>query len=494
MLGLLAGNAVAVLGQQATSALPPEAPNGAALPQLVEAAKSDPKAPEEFFKRVSTELKLKRLDEARRDLRTLESLSEENPQLLYRLGKLLSENYLLDEAEREFQRVESIMEVRRVAHAEPPKDLKISHVYLQIAQLRFNRHDYPGALEYFRKIGPGGVEPRLQAGTLNLEGGCLLAVGELREARAKLQQAMQLDPSKPEYFVHSAWADLLAGDWKSAKATAETASSRWPEVLEVEQLVALVRREASPERGRMPFFGAWHLQGTGFICCPCAVPCPCRSNGPPTDGHCEYAGAVHIARGHYEAVSLDGLVFGIADDAMDCQHKAPVLYVSRSANDDQMVALERIFQSFDPSRPFVFLLVKRADILFVDSHDGTYEAEILDMLHTKIRRRLDEGGQPLLRTAALDSFSNVIEYAENLIDRVSDEEAGLKWDYSGRQANFRSFDLDDRDYKLGNMLAQFADGAGFFNKRQLGLIRDLKLPMLTSYPNEPKELLARSHE
>jgi hypothetical protein len=444
---------------------------------------------------VSTELKLKQLDGARRDLRTLESLSEEKPQFLYRLGKLLSDSHLLDEAEREFQRVESIMEARRATHAEPPKDLKISHVYLQIAQLRFNRHDYRGALEYFQKIGPGGVEPRLLAGTLNLEGGCLLAVGELRDARAKLRQAMQLDPSKPEYFVHSAWADLLAGDWKSAQTTAETASGKWPGVLEVEQLAALIKRESTPERARMPFFGAWHLQGTGFICCPCAVPCPCRSNGPPTDGHCEYAGAVRIARGHYGAVSLDGLVFAIADDAMDCQHKAPVLYVARSANDDQLVALERIFQSFDTSRPFVFLSVKRAGVLFVDSaQDGTYEAEIPDTLHTKIRRRLDEVGQPLLRTAALDSFSNIIEYAQNLIDRVSDEEAGFKWDYSGRQANFRSFDLDDRDYRLGNMLAQFADGTGFFNQRQLDLIRELKLPMLTSYPNEPKQLLVHSHK
>jgi hypothetical protein len=180
---------------------------------------------------------------------------------------------------------------------------------------------------------------------------------------------------------------------------------------------------------------------------------------------------------------------------MDCQHRAPVLYVARSANDDQLVALERIFQSFDPSQPFVFLSVRRTALSFVDSRqDGTYEAEIPDIFHTKIRRRLDESGQPLLRTAALDSFSNIIEYAQSLIDRVSDEEADLKWDYSGRQANFRSFDLDDRDYKLGQMLAQFADGTGFFNKRQLDLIQELKLPMLTSFPNEPKELIAHSHK
>jgi Flp pilus assembly protein TadD len=493
MLGLLTGIAMAIPGQQTAPVLLVHAHNSATLPYLVEVAKANPEDPEELFVKVSTELKLKQLDEARRDLPRLESLSEEHPQLLDRLGKLLSENRLLDEAEREFEHVASIMEAFQAQRAEPPKDLNISHVYLQIAQLRFNRHDYWGALQYFGKIGPGGVEPRLQAGTLNLEGACLLAVGKLRDAQAKFRRATQLEPSKSEYFVHSAWADLLAGDKESARATAEIARSRWPGVPEVQQLVALVEREAMPERARVPFSGTWHLQGTGFICCPCAVPCPCRSNGPPTDGHCEFAGAVHISRGHYGSVSLDGLVFAIADDAMNCQHRPSVLYVARSATDDELVALERVFQSFDPSQPFVFLLVKRAALSFVDSpQEGTYEAEIPDILHTKIRRRLDAGGHPLLRTAALDSYSNIIEYTRNLIDRVSDEEAGLKWDYSGHQANFRSFDLDDHDYKLGNMLAQFADGTGFFNKRQLDLIRELKLPMLTSYPNQPKELLAHS--
>jgi Flp pilus assembly protein TadD len=486
---------MAISGQRTASALLPEERNSGALPHLAKAAKADPQDREELFVRVSTELTLKQLDEARRDLPRLESLSSENPQLLYRLGKLLSESHLLDDAEREFEQVASIMEAQQAQHAEPPKDLKISHVYLQIAQLRFNRHDYWGALQYFQKIGPGGIEPRLRAGTLNLEGACLLGVGRLGEGRAKFFQATQVDPSNWEYFVHSAWADLLAGDRKASRATAEVAASRWPGIPEVQQLVALVEREGMPERARVPFFSAWHLQGTGFICCPCAVPCPCRSNGPPTDGHCEYAGAVRVARGYYGAVSLDGFAFAIADDAMDCQHRAPVLYVARSANDDQLVALERIFQSFDPSQPFVFLSVRRTALSFVDSRqDGTYEAEIPDIFHTKIRRRLDESGQPLLRTAALDSFSNIIEYAQSLIDRVSDEEADLKWDYSGRQANFRSFDLDDRDYKLGQMLAQFADGTGFFNKRQLDLIQELKLPMLTSFPNEPKELIAHSHK
>src|SRR6516165_10725373 len=40
----------------------------------------------------------------------------------------------------------------------------------------------------------------------------------------------------------------------------------------------------------------WHLKGEGVVCCPCAVPCPCRTNGRPTYGHCEATLYLHWAR------------------------------------------------------------------------------------------------------------------------------------------------------------------------------------------------------
>jgi len=102
----------------------------------------------------------------------------------------------------------------------------------------------------------------------------------------------------------------------------------------------------------------------------------------------------------------------------------------------------------------------------------------------KIRRDLDDTGKPQLETAALDNFSNRLEYARNLLYKVWDAEEALRWDYSGRQANFRSIDLDARDYRERTMLAQFTDGAGFFNTKQLDLIKNQKLPTLASYPKD----------
>lgn len=52
---------------------------------------------------------------------------------------------------------------------------------------------------------------------------------------------------------------------------------------------------------------AWHLKGEGVVCCPCAVPCPCRRNGSPSYGHCEATLYLRVRQGRHDKVSLDGL-------------------------------------------------------------------------------------------------------------------------------------------------------------------------------------------
>jgi hypothetical protein len=127
--------------------------------------------------------------------------------------------------------------------------------------------------------------------------------------------------------------------------------------------------------------------------------------------------------------------------------------------------------------------VERVPISYRKSEDGkTYEVEIPGVVRLKVRRQLDSQGRSAYRTAALDDFSNVLEYANNLTYVVWNKDGSPKWDFSGRQANFRLVDVDSADYKLGKMLKQFADGSGYFNARQLKLIEELRLPVLSSYP------------
>lgn len=456
-----------------------------ALPHLLAAVQANPDDPERILTLIAVELALKKVDQARKNVSRIEYLSIRNPWLSYRLGELLLEHGMENEAEVEFERAAARLEEPKDGPF--PQDAKISDLYLHISRLRFARHDYPGTLQSLVKVEPASLEADLQAPRLHLEGAALLGLWRVQEAREKLERAVQLNPSEPDYFSHLIWVELLAGDVKAATASAEIAQGKWPLVPKVQQLLALVAREQFPARAGVPFAENWHLKGEGVVCCPCSVPCPCRSNAPSTRGHCENAGVFRIAQGHYGKIPLEGLTFAIVSGSMGPESTLPTaLYTVESATDEQLIALERIFQSFDLLHPFMFLKVKRTAILFNKSANGdTYEIKVPGVLQIVVRRQTN--GRPLSRTAALDYFSNTIEYAQNVTYKAWDEDGSLRWDFSGQQANLRTIGVDSRDYRDGTMLIQFADGSGFFTKKQLELIKNLKLPTLPSYPRPRKQ-------
>ena len=51
----------------------------------------------------------------------------------------------------------------------------------------------------------------------------------------------------------------------------------------------------------------WNIRGPQIATCNCAWGCPCQFNGLPTHGDCRAAVAMQIEKGHFGAVSLDGL-------------------------------------------------------------------------------------------------------------------------------------------------------------------------------------------
>ena len=51
----------------------------------------------------------------------------------------------------------------------------------------------------------------------------------------------------------------------------------------------------------------WSIRGPQIATCNCALGCPCQFNGLPTYGDCRAAVAMRIDKGHFGAVSLDGL-------------------------------------------------------------------------------------------------------------------------------------------------------------------------------------------
>ncbi len=451
----------------------------AALPLLLAAVQADPSDRERIFTLTADQFQLKQTAPARQNVSRLEKLSAHDAGTLFQLGRLLLKQQMPREAEGDFERAAVLVE----GGAPTPPELRLPDLYLQIAQLRFNRSDYLGAIEYLNKVQPGSVDRELEAARLDLLGAAFLAIGKTHEARVQQAQAVQLNPDDAPSASHLIWTELLGGDLASAAAALESARSKWPDNPQVAEMAAIVARENLPERKRVPFAQAWHLKGEGMVCCPCKTPCPCRSNAPPTYGHCESTGGFHITQGHYGDVPLDDVIFVVASGSMDTQSIPAVFYVHSSATPEQMIALEHIFQEFIPLKQFQGLDMRRVPVSFERAPNGkVFVVEVPGAVEMKIERQLNAGGEPLLRTAALDYFSNTLEYARNLIYKLTDAQAGMKWDYSGRQANYRTIDLDSRDYQDSTMLIQFEDGSGYFTAKQLDLIRSLKLPTLSTYP------------
>jgi hypothetical protein len=364
--------------------------------------------------------------------------------------------------------------------ASPPAEATF---HLDRAFTGFKHKDYWEALRELRQIPLASISPQSRANVLRFEGKLLLAMAEPAQALAKIKEAAHEAPGNTGDLIQQAWAELASGDRANARDSIRMAEHDSPNNPEVRTIAALIEREAVPPRPEVPMFQDWHLQGQGLECCPCKMPCPCRSNAPPTEGHCETAAAFRIDQGRYGKVRLDRFVYVTLNGVMDELGSSVTLFVDRSASDEQVVALERIYQAFNPLQPFVFLVVERVPISFRHLPDSsTYEVEIPGRVHLKVRRQLDTQGRPVMRTAAIDYFSNLIEYAENLGDQVWDDGGKLRWDFSYRQANLRFIDLRARDYQRGMMMDQFADRSGFFNPKQLELIRILNLPMLSSYP------------
>jgi Flp pilus assembly protein TadD len=446
--------------------------------------------PERLLALIATELKLQHVDRARQWVVKATKLFPQDPALAFQIGRALLEHNLPDDAEVEFDRAAGLL----AADTSAASNFNASDLYLQMARLHYDRHDYWGALGDLRKVRIDDVSPQLRPSAWHLAGQSLVGVGNAHEALENLQQAIQLNPANPEYPVHLAWAQLLAGDTKAADATAQSAWSKWPNVPDVQLMQTLVKRESAVARESVPLSQEWRVNGEGLVCCPCKTPCPCRSNGMPTHTHCENTGLVRIRQGHYGNVSLDGFSFVAVNDAMEAQGAPAMLYVEPSASDQQLIALERIMQSFNPLQPSLITAVERVPISFISNGpNGVYEVKIPKVLEIRIRRRLDADGKPLFATAALDQFSNTIEYAQNLTYKLWNPDGTLKWDYSGRQANWRSIDLQSDAYVRQTMLIQFADAAGAFNKKQWELIKSQNLPLPHMSPqnrslqNQPAE-------
>jgi hypothetical protein len=233
--------------------------------------------------------------------------------------------------------------------------------------------------------------------------------------------------------------------------------------------------ELGPIRTR--YDGAdWKLEGDGVVCCPCSIPCPCRSNAQPSYGHCEATLYLRIAHGSYGAVRLDDMQV-VTSGGMCAIHPQGIaaLYFEPTASRSQQLAFMRLWASFSAGHVADFPHVRILPIHSEVTGGSLFKVVIPGTLEMTVDRNWGRDSPPMPRVAAQDHFSNTLQYAQNIRYWMHDVEAGLDFDYSRRQANYREVDLSVQQYRSRQMLIEFANGRGWFTSEQMKLIRDQRL-------------------
>ncbi|HET7102066.1 MAG TPA: DUF1326 domain-containing protein, partial [Terriglobia bacterium] len=235
----------------------------------------------------------------------------------------------------------------------------------------------------------------------------------------------------------------------------------------------------------------WKLKGEGIVCCPCAVPCPCRSNAAPSYGHCEATLYLRIKEGRYGSVDLRGMQL-VDSGGMCAVHyqKLSALYFDRSASPAQQAAFMKLLASFSrkQSAEFPHLRVVHIDAHITGGH--LFTVTIPGILEIVVDRNWGQPSPPMPMVAAPDHFSNLLQYVQNIRYHIQDDAAGLNFNYSRRQANFREVDLTAQQYRDHSMLIQFGDGKGWFTPQQMEIIQAqrLKIPDLAAIRKEALRL------
>jgi hypothetical protein len=160
--------------------------------------------------------------------------------------------------------------------------------------------------------------------------------------------------------------------------------------------------------------------------------------------------------------------------------KLAALYFDRSAGPAVQEAFLKLLASFLATKTAEFPYVRTVSINAQATEGHLLHVSIPEILEMVVDRNWG-GTSPLLQEiAAQDRFSNTLRYIQNIRYRMHDESAKLNFDYSRRQANYRTIDLDVADYRARKMLIQFTDGTGWFSAGQLRLIQEhhLLLPDL----------------
>jgi hypothetical protein len=170
--------------------------------------------------------------------------------------------------------------------------------------------------------------------------------------------------------------------------------------------------------------------------------------------------------------------------------KLSAVYLDSQTAPEVQEAFFKVLASFSPARSVDFPYVRIASIEAQITDGHLFKVSIPAILEMVVDRNWGQASPPLPAVAAQDRFANALQYVQNIRYRMHDEGANLNFDYSRRQANYRSIDLDVVDYRTRRMIVQYLDGTGWFSAPMLKIINEqhLLLPDLDAIRREVQRL------
>lgn len=243
---------------------------------------------------------------------------------------------------------------------------------------------------------------------------------------------------------------------------------------------------AAQETTRIKAEDDFHIDGVGLWQCQCpSHGCPCQRNGSPKYGTCFAADFAHITRGQYGKTRLDGLNVVLVGNLVDAKQERlfGTLYLDKEATGDQREALRKMVEYLNSQnvdapgdQPIPIKEVKAVAFHFSESVDKTvYSLIIPDILEERAVLQRDEMGIPLHSMAAMDTWSNIVHDADSEKFSYHDPGAAKAWDYSGRYANVKYFNLTKDMYVKRQMLILDGDMSGKWTSKQEELIKQMWL-------------------
>jgi hypothetical protein len=233
----------------------------------------------------------------------------------------------------------------------------------------------------------------------------------------------------------------------------------------------------------LPTVKDFDLEGVVIFQCQCvAHACPCQKNGAPTHGTCEAADFVHIHKGRYGNIPLDGLNAVTIGNLVDKNQGRlySTIYIDQTANPTQRQALSAIEQFLNgayESSPLQASPVRFVSMTFNESPDKTtYNITVPEILEERTLLQRDSSGKPVSTEIAMDAWANLEHYADNIKFEYHDKKVHRNWDHSGAYANIKYFHLTKGMYDRREMLEQYGDFSGHWTPEQLDLIHKQGLP------------------